>query len=84
MAKSTRKKSVPANETAEQRFVRLAEKGTITILKKLKSMSNLRGTRAVSTAAQRDAINSAVTKALAETLRAMAGQKIETTGFKLS
>jgi hypothetical protein len=83
MAKSKKASNVPANESAEQRFVRVATVKTNSILKGLKSLSRLTGTKAVSTAAQRTAIQTAIQTALDDAMKSLSGQKVSVGGFKL-
>jgi hypothetical protein len=74
-----KKSNVPANETPEARFVRVATTKTNAILRNLKTLAKLKK----STAAQRTAIASAISDAVDEAMLSMAGQKTESGGFKL-
>lgn len=78
-----KKSNVPTNEAPEARFVRVATVKTNSVIKNLRSLGRLTGKNAISTAAQRTAIKDAIMAAFEETMKALAGQKTETTGFKL-
>jgi hypothetical protein len=81
---ANRKKSnIPTNETPEQRFVRVATTKVNAIIRGMKTLSRLTGMRAKSTDAQRAAIEKALTDALADTMSALKGNKVQTGGFKL-
>jgi len=78
-----KKTNVPAGESPEERFVRVATLKTNSILKSLRTLSKLRGSKAKSTQAQREAIQDAISTALDDVIEQMAGKVVETTGFKL-
>lgn len=77
-----KKSNIPTNETGEARFIRVALLKTNSVLKSLKSLSNLRGKRAVSTSAQRLAIQTAIDAAFKDCMSALNGATKETSGFK--
>jgi len=78
-----RKSNIPANETPEARFVRVATVKVNSIIRGMKTLSRLNGTKAKSTEAQRAAIEKAITEALTDTMSALKGNKVAAGGFKL-
>lgn len=74
-----KKSHIPPNETPEARFVRVATTKVNAILRNLKTLSRLKG----STPTQRKAIDDALMAGLRDTVASLAGNKVETGGFKL-
>lgn len=78
-----KKSNVPANETPEARFIRIATTKTNAVIRNLRTLSRLNGAKAKSTPEQRAAIQKAITESLTDAISSMAGNKVAAGGFKL-
>lgn len=77
-----KKSNIPANETPEQRFIRIALLKVNSIIAGYRALSRLTGTKAKSSAEQRNAINTALKDAHADAMLSLEGKKASTGGFK--
>ena len=66
--------NIPANENAQQRFVRLANQRVNNVLTNLKALGNLSGPNYVSTPEYRKQIETFLTEATAKAVAAMANK----------
>lgn len=73
----------PANETPEQRFVRVGSKRVTKALDAIDLIGNLTGSSYKSTPAQRDKIVKALETAVADVKDALTTGKVKTGGFAL-
>ena len=83
MAGKKKASNVPDNETPQARFVRMANVKVNALLRGLKGLSRLKDKKAVSTSAQREAIQSVLEVAVADCIESLNGAKSDSSGFKL-
>lgn len=76
-------KNVPANETPEQRFKRMAVMRVNKALRAISLLGNLSGSRYKSTSGQIEKIQTAFRETLTNTFARLQGQKVAKDGFDL-
>lgn len=75
--------SIPANETPEARFARVATIKVNSLIRNFRSLARLTGKKAKSSDVQRKAIKDALQAAFNDSMESLEGKKTTASGFKL-